>query len=50
MNILRNVFFLFAVKKYRKAFQSSVWLSYIKPQILGQIIVSNLTNVHKQAT
>ena len=44
--ILQNIFFLFAVKKYiSKGFLK--FCKLISNLILGQIIVLNLTNVHK---
>ena len=46
--ILQNIFFLFAVKKYiSKGFLK--FCKLISNLILGQIIVLNLTNVHKLA-
>ena len=47
LNILRNVFFLFVVRKYTLRFLK--FSKFISNLILGQIIVSNLTNVHKLA-
>ena len=45
-NIIWNVFFLFGGEKMSKGF--SKFCNPITNLILGQIIVSNLTNVRKQ--